>query len=279
MADLTAIILTKNEEVNISDCIESIQTLASRIIVIDSFSNDNTVQLAKSHGAEVYQHEFINYAKQFKYGLENFNIKSRWVLRLDADERISKKAGEEIERLCNKNSNTDVNGLIIRFEQTFLGKKLRHGGMYPFKKLLVFKYGIGDIEDRNMDEHIILKEGKTIEVKYDCQHFDDKGLTFFVDKHNWYSSREVVDFFENNSSLRDIENEARFKRFLKYKIYYRLPIGTRAHLYYIYRYYIKLGFLDGKEGKIYAFMQAYWYRYLVDAKIFENKKMSEAKDV
>ena len=280
MTDLTAIVLTKNEELNIADCLKSIKPLAKRIVVVDSFSNDRTVEIAKEHGADVYQHEFINYSKQFLYGLNETGIDTTWVLRIDADERLTEASRAEVESLCETNMDTDVNGIILRFEVTFLGKKLRHGGIYPFRKLLVFKRGIGTIEDRYMDEHIVISEGRTVEVKNDSEHHDFKDLAYFIQKHNWYSSREVLDYIQNtelqNEDGKALNHKAGVKRWIKFHIYYKLPMGMRAHLYYWYRYYIKLGFLDGKEGKIYAFMQAYWYRYLVDAKIYEYQKTGNA---
>lgn len=278
MADLTAIILTKNEELNLADCMKSIKDLAKRIVVIDSFSTDNTVEIAKEFGAEVFEHEFINYSKQFLYGLNETMISTTWVLRIDADERLTDASRKEIEQLCNENMQTDVNGIILRFEVTFMGKKLKHGGIYPFRKLLVFKYGKGSIEDRAMDEHIVLYSGRSVEVGADSEHHDYKDLTYWIDKHNWYSSREVLDYFTYRNNVNEsggLDKKARFKRWVKFKFYYKLPMGMRAHLYYLYRYYWKLGFLDGKEGKIFAFLQAYWYRFLVDAKIYERKKREQ----
>jgi len=276
MTDLTAIVLTRNEELNIRECLESIQILAKRIVVVDSFSTDRTVEIAKELGAEVYLHEFVNYSKQFLYGLNETGIDTKWILRIDADERLTDASRAEIESLCNANMDTDINGIILRFEVTFMGRKLRHGGIYPFRKLLVFKRGIGTIEDRYMDEHIVISEGKTVEVKHDSEHHDFKDLAYFIQKHNWYSSREVLDYIQNtelqNEDGKTLNRKAGVKRWIKFHIYYKLPMGMRAHLYYWYRYYIKLGFLDGKEGKIYAFLQAYWYRYLVDAKIYEYQK-------
>jgi len=200
MADLTAIILTKNEELNIENCILSIKDLAKRIIVVDSFSTDKTVEIAKGLGAEIYEHEFVNYSKQFLYGLNETDIQTKWVLRIDADERLTDASRAEIEQLCEQHMETDVNGIILRFEVTFLGKKLRHGGIYPFRKLLVFKHGIGTIEDRNMDEHIVLSHGKTVEVKNDSEHHDYKDLTYWTNKHNWYASREVPDYMQNTKT-------------------------------------------------------------------------------
>ena len=266
--------LTKNEEKNIAECITSIQGVAKRIVVIDSYSTDETVAIAQRLGAEVYQHEFENYAKQFQYGVDIADIKTKWTLRIDADERFTRESAKEIEHLCNENENTDVSGLVLRFTVTFMGRPLRHGGIYPFRKLLVFKTDKGYIEKRNMDEHIVLTEGRVLFTQNDCEHHDYKDLTYWINKHNSYSSREVMDYYqfrEADASAELLDAKAKLKRFIKFKIYYRLPMGMRAHLYYLYRYYFKLGFLDGREGKIFAFMQAYWYRYLVDAKIYEQE--------
>lgn len=274
MLDLTAIILTFNEEKNIVHCIESIRNIAKRIVVIDSFSTDRTVELAKESGAEVYQHEFVNQAKQYIWGVEVADIQTKWIFRIDADERLTPESAAEIVKICQENENTDVNGIVVRFKVTFMGKDLKHGGIYPFKKLLVYKNGKGYMEDRSMDEHIILSEGKSVELKNDSLHYDYKELSQWIDKHNKYASRETEDYFKSLQSKEDgakLNRTAKIKRFIKFGVYYKLPMGFRAHLYYIYRYYLKLGFLDGKEGKIFAFMQAYWYRYLVDAKIYEKR--------
>ena len=272
-ADITAIILTKNEEVNIGDCIESIKMVVKRIVVIDSYSTDKTIEIAKKYGVEVYQHPFENYAKQYKYGVEVANIKTMWTLRIDADERFTPDSARELEEMCNANMKTNVTGIVLRFKKNFLGKDLYHGGVYPWKKMNCYKTKYGSIENRNMDEHIILSSGKTIEMKQDCLHFDFKNLEYFINKHNWYSSRETVDYFEHLEKKKS-KSELDFKTWLKMRVYYKLPLGMRAHVYYIYRYYILGGFLDGKPGKIYAFLQAYWYRYLVDAKIYECETMN-----
>ena len=271
-ADITAIILTKNEEINIQDCIRSIKSIVKRIIVVDSFSTDRTVELAKELGAEVHLHPFENYAKQYMYAVEIANVNTTWILRIDADERFTVDSAAELEVLCNENMNTDVAGIILRFKKNFLGKDLYHGGVYPWKKMNCYKAAQGFIEDRSMDEHIILSSGKTVAMRRDCLHYDFKNLEYFINKHNWYSSRETVDYFDNIDNPKNIEN-LNIKTWIKMNVYYKLPLGFRAHLYYIYRYYLRLGFLDGKEGKIFAFIQAYWYRYLVDAKIYECKKM------
>lgn len=175
-ADITAIILTKNEEVNIEECIKSIITTVKRIVVIDSFSTDKTVEIAKRMGAEVYQHPFENYAKQYMYGVEVAKAETVWTLRIDADERLTPDSANELTQLCDSNMKTDVTGIVLRFKKNFLGKDLYHGGVYPWKKMNCYKTKFGEIEDRNMDEHIILSSGKVIEMKNDCLHFDFKNL-------------------------------------------------------------------------------------------------------
>lgn len=271
-ADITAIILTKNEEVNIVDCIKSIMTTVERIVVVDSFSTDKTVEYAKKYGVEVYQHLFETHARQYKYAVRIADVKTRWILRIDADERLTPDSANELEQVCNSNMESDVTGIVVRFKKNFLGKDLYHGGVYPWKKLICYKTGKGDIEDRAMDEHIVTFEGKTVELKNDSLHFDFKSLEAWTAKHNWYSSREAADY-NHEVFGKKVEEQRNIKTWFKMNIYYRLPIGTRAHIYYLYRYYVKMGFLDGREGKIYAFLQAYWYRYLVDAKIYESRKL------
>ena len=134
-ADITAIILTKNEEVNIEECIKSIITTVKRIVVIDSFSTDKTVEIAKRMGAEVYQHPFENYAKQYMYGVEVAKAETVWTLRIDADERLTPDSANELTQLCDSNMKTDVTGIVLRFKKNFLGKDLYHGGVYPCKTI------------------------------------------------------------------------------------------------------------------------------------------------
>jgi len=272
IADITAIILTRNEEVNIAECIASIKNTVKRIVVVDSYSEDKTVEIARDLGAEVYQHTFENYAKQYMYAVKIANIDTVWTLRIDADERLTLESATELSRLCSENMKTNITGIVLRFKKNFLGKDLYHGGVYPWKKMNCYKTIYGTIENRMMDEHIVLSSGEVVEMKNDMLHFDFKNLEYFINKHNWYSSRESIDYFQNISKINN-KGKMDIKTWIKMNVYYKLPLGMRAYLYYIYRYYFQLGFLDGKEGQIYAFLQAYWYRYLVDAKIFECQKL------
>lgn len=275
MSDVTVIILTMDESKNIEDCIRSIDKFVSRIVVIDSGSSDNTVEIAKRLGADVYFHEFKSHSAQFNWGLDNINITTKWVLKLDADERLTKELCEEAERAINEHNNDDVNGMFMRLRVFFLGKWMKHGSAYPFRKLMLFKFGIGRLEDKNMDEQMLLSYGESIELHNDGLHFDFKNLNYWINKHNWYASREAQDYFETKIGA-NIEqlSDGQIKNIRKQKAkYYKLPMFIRPFLLFIYRYILKLGFLDGREGLIFHFLQSFWYRFLVDAKIYEHQKL------
>lgn len=271
-SDLTAIILTKNEEANIKRCMLSLGDLPKRIIVVDSGSTDDTVNIAKNLGAEIYMHPFKHYADQFNWALDNTDIKTTWVYRIDADEALTPELKTEVERRCLRHTNDNVNGFLMKHKLFFLGKYLKHGGAYPFIKMTVFKPRYARFEDRAMGEHVVLKEGRSVLLENDCLHYDCKNLTAFIDKHNSYATREVKDYYDRlGRSQALLYSKAERTKKLRDGFYYKLPKFIRARLYFWYRYYIQLGFLDGKPGKIYAFIQAYFYRYIVDAKIYESE--------
>ena len=272
--DVTFIILTKNEEVNIVDCLNSIKDFAERIIVVDSGSEDNTVQIAQEMGAEVYFHEFENYARQFNWAIDNTNIKTKWTFRLDADERLTPELCAELEELAKIHDEDNVNGILMESWLYFLGKKIKHG-CHNKRKIMMFKTGIGRIEDRKMDEHTILSCGSCVATKNRFIHYDFKDMTHWINKMNWYATREMQDYYDfKNGVSCDIEgNDAVTAgiRKKKFGFYYKFPLFIRCWLLFIYNYIFRLGFLDGKAGFIYNYMYHRWYRTLVDAKIYEQK--------
>lgn len=275
-SNLTAIILTKNEEPNIRRCIESLGKLPDRIVVVDSGSTDNTVPIAKSLGADIYTHSFRHYADQFNWALDHVNLDTTWVYRIDADEAVTPELRKEIFQQCQKHKSDDVNGFLMKHKLFFLGRFLKHGGAYPFVKMTIFKSTYGRFENRVMGEHVVLKQGRHIMLKNDCLHYDCKDLTSFIDKHNSYSTREVVDYYERkNIQQEKLYKKANLTKIMRDGLYYKLPLLFRAKIYYWYRYYIQLGFLDGKPGKAYALIQAYFYRVIVDAKIYERELNKE----
>lgn len=280
MVNLTIIMLTKNEEQNLEKCIASFNGVAKRIVIIDSYSTDNTVNLAKSLGAEVYEHPFENHAAQFNWALNSIDIQTEWVMKVDADEEFTPELADEIAEKLDKLPR-NINGVILRRRVYFMGRWLKHGGKYPELLLRIFRVGHGMSEMKLMDEHLIVTDGDVVTFKNDFSDNNNKSLEWWINKHNWYSNKEVLDQQMNadkESCEKSIEEtststQAKVKRFMKNRGYYSLPKFFRAHIYFIYRYYLRLGFLDGTEGRIYTFLQAYWYRYLVDAKLYECEKL------
>lgn len=264
--DITVIILTKNEEKNIEHCIKSAKQIANRIVVVDSGSTDRTVERAQDYGGEVYFHEWPGHAAQFNWALDNCDIKTTWVFRLDADERISKELAIEINKKVIDNSYSKINGFAMRWRVYFMGKWIKHGGTHKPYFLRLFRYGYGRVEEKLMDEHIIVN-GEIEKLNGDLIHYDYKGLDTWLNKHIWYSQLEIQmhDMQKEQSGGNAIQKKKR-------NFYYRLPLFLRARFYFWYRYYIQLGFLDGVEGKIYIYFQAYWYRFLVDARIYERNE-------
>ena len=272
MTDITVITLTKDEEENIGRCINSVKDWARRIIVVDSFSNDKTVEIAKKLGAEVIQHEFIHYGAQFQYALNNAGIKTMWVFRLDADEEVTEATREEIDKLCKENEHTDINGFVFRLQNVFMGKKMKHGFIHILEKLCVFKYGKAYMEDRYFGEQLILTEGRSIPLKSLSLHYPVRNIDFFINKMNWYASRDAKDFLERDKQdYSNLDRPTKIRRIIKYKIYYNLPPIIRSSLMFFFYYIIKLGFLDGVEGYYWNYFQTKFIRTLVDAKMYEIK--------
>lgn len=274
MIDATAIIMTKNEEKNIVDCLLSMKDFAKRCVVIDCGSTDKTVELAKENGADVYFHEFEYYAKQFNWGIDNTDIDTTWIIRLDADERFPKELCEEIEALIEKNKDTDMNGITIEADFFFLGRCMKHG-LRNKRKMMMFKKEFGKIEDRRRDAHSIISEGFSASTKNKFLHYDFKDLNNYIKRYNWYAIREMqdyIDFTRGASSKIKTDKVIIKQRKKKFGFYYKMPRYFRAWLWFLYNYIFRGGFLDGKEGLIFCFLECYWYRLLVDAKIFEYEK-------
>lgn len=285
MVDLTVVILTKNEEYNLEKCIRSFNGIAKRFVIVDSYSTDGTKKLCQELSGEIcidfYENKFIDYATQLNWGLMNTNINTKWSMRMDADEELTPELVNEISDNLHK-LDENIKGVILKRRVYFMGKWIKHGGKYPELLLRIFRTGYGICEQKLMDEHMILIEGNTIKFNNDIIDNNNKNLDWWTHKHNWYSNREVLDYqqkvvvsSENKEIDQDIfKGQAERKRLIKNNGYYKLPLFFRAWCYFIYRYYIRLGFLDGTEGRIYHFLQAYWYRFLVDAKIYECEKFN-----
>lgn len=278
MLDISVIILTYNEEIHIKRCIENVKLFTKHIFVVDSYSTDKTEEIALELGAVVYKNKWEKkYSKQFNWGLDNLPIKTKWILRLDADEYITTELIEELKQRIDTLPN-NISGVIFNRRVYFFNKWMKNG-VYPVKLLRLFEYKKGFCEDRFMDEHIQLTEGETIEFQNDFIDHNLNDFSWWIDKHNGYAIREAIDLLNielglinENSDSNNLGNQAVSKRKKKYR-YTKLPIFFRSFIYFIYRFILKGGFLEGKEGFIWNFFQAWWYRTLVDVKIYEIKKV------
>ncbi|HEY1803084.1 MAG TPA: glycosyltransferase family 2 protein [Terracidiphilus sp.] len=274
---MAVIILTYNETLHLSRALNCLASFAREIFVVDSFSTDGTVDLARSYGAQVLQHPFQNQAKQFGWALENAPITTDWVMRLDADEIIEGDLAAEIVAKL-PGLPLDVTGVNLKRKTVFQGKFIRHGGRYPLTLLRIWRRGKAQIEDRWMDEHMYLTEGRAVTFTGGFADHNLQDLTFFTEKHNKYSSREALDalnkrfhLFEppHDLTAESTPRQVKTKRFVKESVYNRLPPELAAFAYFFYRYIIRLGFLDGRQGLVYHVLQGFWYRFLSGAKLRE----------
>tara|TARA_B110000977_G_scaffold201385_1_gene295730 strand:- start:1435 stop:2337 length:903 start_codon:yes stop_codon:yes gene_type:complete len=272
---LTVIILTYNESCHIERAIASARAVADRIVVIDSGSDDDTVSLAISSGAKVLYNPWKNHATQFNWALSTLPSDTVWVLRLDADEIISEKLVQQIQDTLPELS-TNIEGIYLSRRMTFLGKKIRWGGIFPVRILRLFRHGSGFCEQRWMDEHIVVS-GPCADFSGEILDDNMRALGWWIHKHNKYASYEVIELLNLEYGFltkeliaeQDIMRQAGFKRWIKEQVYARLPWGIRAFVYFFYRYILRLGFLDGREGAAFHVLQGFWYRYLVDVKLYE----------
>lgn len=281
---LIIIIMTFNEEIHLKRCIESLQNLKAEILVVDSFSTDRTIEIARNSGAQILQHQFLNHANQFNWALEQLNSNFDWVLRIDADEVLTTELCDEINNRLSLLS-SDVSGVLVNRSIIFQGNLIKYGGVKT-KILRLFRFGRGKFENRCMDEHAIVA-GKIIQFNGDLFDNNLNSLTWWINKHNKYASLEAVELLDLKYKFitRDLKEQYNFSfhtkctRWLKERVYFNLPIGFRAFIYLIYRYVFRFGILDGNAGWTFHFLQGFWYRHLVDLKVAEVKKYKSIKGV
>jgi glycosyltransferase involved in cell wall biosynthesis len=280
---VSVVILTYNESLHLERAINSVRCFAKSVHVVDSYSSDDTLAIAKALGAEVLQHPFKHQADQFQWAMENLNLTTEWVLRLDADEIIEPDLAQRI-LVEMPHMPEDVTGINFDRKHIFMGRFVKYGGRYPLRMLRLFRRGFGRIEQRWMDEHIVVTSGRTVVFKGGFADHNLHDLTFFTEKHNKYATREAIDVLCHRYKLTPSEDLIKghsssgataLKRLLKEKIYNRMPFTLSCLLLFLYRYIIQFGFLDGREGLVYHFLQGYWYRFLVGAKVMEWSKILE----
>jgi glycosyltransferase involved in cell wall biosynthesis len=274
---LTALVLTYNEEMHLKRCLVSLKDICEEIVIIDSFSKDETENIAKEFGARFYQNPFVNHAAQLNWGIENGEINTEWVIRVDADEYISEELANSIENLANLGEN--ITGVRVKRLMYFFDKPLKKAGMYPIWHLKLWRKGKALCEQRWMDERMKISSGQTISLEGDLIDHNLNNLTWWTEKHNKYATREAIDILDKIYNFANLDivkanlygtSEER-RRWFKKK-YLNLPLFLRPFVFWFVRYVLQGGFLEGKRGFIWNALQCGWYRFLVDAKIFEAYK-------
>lgn len=272
--DLSILILTRNECVHIERCIRSAQQLGVHIYVIDSYSTDGTADLALAMGAQVVECCADRFADKFNWALSNIEFHTTWVMRLDADEILSAELvqalSEELRRVP-----ANVSGILLRRQLWFMGQWMRRGGVYPTWTMRIWRRGLARCESRDLDEHMLLIQGQSMTLALDVIDNPLTDVSEWTEKHNRYATIEAMASRKINEAgllqPRLFGSSVERIRWLKVNVFHRIPLFVRPIFYFIYRYIIRLGFLDGKKGFIFHFLHAFWYRVLVDAKIFEFK--------
>jgi glycosyltransferase involved in cell wall biosynthesis len=273
---ISVVILSFNSEGSIANTLGAAAQVSDDIHIVDSFSLDRTVEIARSAGAVISQRKFANYADQRNWAIENLPCRYEWQLHLDADEILSKELIAEISILDNQWPD-GVEGFLLPRLTRFMGRELRHGGYYPTYHMRLFRKGAAKVENRLYDQHFILK-GSSATLK--APMIDDHRMTLseWTARHNKWSDFEVEDLLHANTQnvlqpniFGDKIERARSRK----SLYYNSPIFIRAFLLFLYRYIILAGFLDGTPGFIYCFLQSCWFRFLVDAKLFEKRITSK----
>lgn len=274
---IDVIILTYNEAKHISRAIKSFRGLDVSFHVVDSFSTDETVNIARSLGANVIQNKWPgNHAEQFNFALNNITFKNDWVMKLDADEYLLPSLRDELSSSLLR-VESSVHGIYLKRRLVFHGRWIRYGGYYPTTQLRIWRKGSAIMESRIMDEHIKLLCGDTVIFKNDFVDENLNGMSCWISKHNDYSSKEAaITISKQNTdssvSLSELIGHQVARKKLLRQTYGLLPLFVRPIFYFFWRYIIRLGFLDGVPGLQWHFLQGCWYRFLVDSKVREYKQ-------
>jgi glycosyltransferase involved in cell wall biosynthesis len=274
--EFTVVILTFNEEKNIARCLESVKDFSDDVLIVDSFSNDATLKICGEYGCRIVQHAFVNQALQFNWALDNITLDRPWVIRLDADEILPHALKRELAELVTTCS-PDLTGIYMNRRMYFMNRWLKYGGLYPHYILRLFRKGAGRYEEKT-EEHFVLNRGRTMYAKNDFLEDNRQNtLKYWLKKHDRLSDGEIRDtLLETLNSDQDLKpnlfgNKVERTRWFKIHVYAGSPLFVRALLYFSYRYLMRLGFLDGVPGLIFHVLQAFWYRFYIDARIYEAR--------
>lgn len=276
-AKVSVIIITLNEQENIEDCLRSVYGWSDDIIIVDSYSEDKTVNIAKKYTQNIFQIEEAHWASIRNWAMRDLPLKYQWVLFLDADERITEALKTEIHELLE--TSPTENGFYIRRRFIFMNKWLKHGGLYP-EVLRFFRYKFAEyIADGDVE--YVRVTGDVGWLKNDMLHDDKKGISRWIEKHNRISDRAAQQYLTKKSSLlkareKGSELEGGSRIWVKETVWEKIPLLLRPLSAFSYQFILRLGFLDGLEGFIYHFLQAFWYRVLIYTKVKELQRKKDS---
>ncbi len=266
------VVLTFNERRNLPACLTSVEPLQAEVFVVDSGSTDDTVAIAEAAGARVFSHPFEHYGAQRNWAMEHLPLVTPWTLHLDADERLTPELAEEIRTTIDEDR-PEIDGYLLRQRTVFMGRWIKHGGHYPSYHLRLFRTGKGRCENRLYDQHFLV-DGKVDRLRHDYIDTVASDLDGWTIRHLRWARLEAEDIRARQDA--DGRVQAAFfgtpiqrRRWLRTGPYARAPRYLRAFLYWFYRYFLRLGFLDGKEGLVFHFLQGCWFRFMVDVKLEE----------
>lgn len=283
MANISVLTLTYNEHMHIERCIRSAQQFAAAVFVVDCGSDDGTVEIARSLGAHVVHHAWEkHHARQVNWAIDNLPIRTEWVFRMDADELVTPELARELNERLDALPK-DVTGVVLRRRLYAFGKHLRWGGQDRVHLLRIWRHGQARCEERWMDEHMLLSSGHSVMFRHDFADDNLKPLSWWITKHAGYAVREAADTLlaqrrSEQGELRTGQSSRR-TRWLKRFVYGGVPRFVRPGLYFGYRYVVLLGFLDGVPGLLWHVLQGFWYRFLVDAILFDVERRAAAEGV
>lgn len=274
---ISGVVMTRNEAIHIRRCLQSARRVCDVVHVVDSNSSDGTRAMAEAEGAIVHNGDFTSFAQKLNWANDTIDFTTPWVMRIDADEVLSDAlVGQLPDFLAQQPAN--VSGVYVRRRLWFMGRPMRFGGVYPRHSMRLWRPRMARCEIRALDEHMLLSSGTSATIEADVDDIPLTDLSLWIIKHNEYSTLEMRTALEDQAirssnalQPRLFGNRNERIRWLKDKLFYRMPSFARPFAYYLYRYILLMGFLDGKAGFIFHFLHGFWYRFLVDAKLVEKR--------
>lgn len=279
---VSVIVPVRNEAHNLSRCLESLRGVGE-VYVVDSASSDGTAEIARSFGAKVVQFHYAGgWPKKRQWAMDTLPLAYDWVFLVDADEALTPELAAEMRQAIQ---DARIDGYYIGLQVVFLGRVLRHGGA-GFYKLSLFRRGKGRFEcrlkdqdssmaDMEVHEHVIV-EGKSLRLKNALRHHNVESISRYIQKHDEYSNWDARVWLEGEANSADLPpslsgNQAQRRRWLRKRLF---ALPGSSLLLFIYRYFFRLGFLDGVPGLIYCGFQGVQFLH-IKAKIYELRSRKD----